>query len=305
MRFCAACASTPLYHPPHGADAFLLRGGGAVFLFPEPDQRVQAAGFLAVQAQWRASACECPAGDLRRERGRGSSPEPAAGQRQCSGLVNRVTFLGRVSEKEKLGLYAHCLGVLVPAGGRGLRLRHAGGHACVQAGHHLRRIRAGRWSSSRDGAQRGGGDRPGAGGGRRGAMARAGRRPRPGGEALGRTGREDYLRRNITWDAVVETLLLAQAMKVAWFSPLPPAHSEIANFHRAVCAGSCRRVSHDVRFSTRETEGWLPSSPPPARRTTAGWVRARHDLLVSLNAGDVPVYNLGNNPSVLLRRRGS
>ncbi len=82
-------------------------------------------------------------------------------------------------------------------------------------------------------------------------------------------------------------------MKLAWFSPLPPAHSDIANF-----TGRLRedlRRAFDVRFLTEKPGGFL--EPSNGAFYHAGLGPCPYDLLVSLNTADLPVYNLGNNPT--------
>ena len=120
-------------------------------------------------------------------------------------------------------------GCALSAGGRGLRLRHAGRHAflqagltCTDSGGPLEFITDGTTGivAAPDPAEIGRGD----------GASRRRTAPAPG--SIGRAAREDYLRRDITWEAVVEKLLL-RAMKIAWFSPLLPGTFGHRQFHRA------------------------------------------------------------------------
>lgn len=86
-------------------------------------------------------------------------------------------------------------------------------------------------------------------------------------------------------------------MKIAWFSPLAPDHSEIANV-TARLTGDLQAM-HEVRFFTERAEGILEPArkrlyPSPLGQTPTELVRA-------LNEVDVPVYNLGNNPAYFSR----
>ncbi len=116
-----------------------------------------------------------------------------------------MTFLGRVSEKEKLGLYANCLGVLYPPVDEDYGYVTLEGMlaskpiiTCTDSGGPLEFITQDRNGiiTAPEPAEVGG------------AMARL-NEDRDRAAAMGRAGREDYLRRNITWDAVVEALLSA------------------------------------------------------------------------------------------------
>ena len=81
-------------------------------------------------------------------------------------------------------------------------------------------------------------------------------------------------------------------MKIAWFSPLPPAHSEIANFtHRIVgeLAGA-----FETHFFTETTDGF--QEPAAAASYPAPLGHVAQALLPRLNRLDVPIYHLGNNP---------
>ena len=103
--------STPLYHPPHNADAFYCEPGEGYFFYPS---RINAAKrqHLAVEAlatlpgNRRLILC-------------GESEDDAYYQKLQDevirlGLSDRVRFLGRVTEQEKLRLYARSLAVIYP-----------------------------------------------------------------------------------------------------------------------------------------------------------------------------------------------
>lgn len=82
-------------------------------------------------------------------------------------------------------------------------------------------------------------------------------------------------------------------MKIAWFSPLLPDHSGIANFTEHLRGELQARF--ETRFLSERDEGFIESASGAFYR--AGLGPCPYDLLVSLNAGDLPVYNLGNNPT--------
>ncbi len=82
-------------------------------------------------------------------------------------------------------------------------------------------------------------------------------------------------------------------MKLAWFSPLPPEHSDIANFTERLREDL--HGAYDVRFFTEKPGGFL--EPASGTFYHAGLGPCPYDLLVSLNASDLPIYNLGNNPT--------
>ncbi len=120
-----------------------------------------------------------------------------------SGLQRRVKLHGRVSEKEKLQLYAHCLGVVYPPVDEDYgyitleaMLSSKPVLTCTDSGGPLEFIRDGHsgYVTEPDAA----------------ALAEAMTRlytNRARAVAFGRTGREDYLRKEITWETVVEKLL--------------------------------------------------------------------------------------------------
>ena len=86
-------------------------------------------------------------------------------------------------------------------------------------------------------------------------------------------------------------------MKLAWFSPLMPDRSDIANFTERL------RSSLEERFKTRffkeGCEGFL--EPATGTLYPSGSGLCPCELLVSLNTDDVAIYNLGNNPSFFAR----
>ena len=192
--------STPLYHPPSNPDAFYCEPPGPYFFFPS---RINASKrqLLAVQALALAGVDAklvfC-----------GESEDDAYYAKihrviEDSGLQRRVKFHGRVSEKEKLQLYAHCLGVIYPPVDEDYgyitleaMLSSKPVITCMDSGGPLEFIRDGH-SGYVTGAE------PLA---LAEAMVRL-QENRVHAAALGRAGREDYLRKKISWDAVVEKLL--------------------------------------------------------------------------------------------------
>lgn len=81
-------------------------------------------------------------------------------------------------------------------------------------------------------------------------------------------------------------------MKVAWFSPLPPAHSDIANFTARLAGLLMERYS--ARFFTDAATGFQEPAAGTTYPAALGAVAA--GLVPVLNTFDVPVYNLGNHP---------
>ncbi len=201
QRFCGL-RSTPLYHPPHQPDAFYCGEAEPYFFFPS---RINASKrqLLAVQALAHA-------GEEARLVICGESEDDAffqSLQRESSrlGVKNRVTFLGRISEKEKLRLYANCLGVLYPPVDEDYGYVTLEGMlaskpiiTCTDSGGPLEFVTPDRTGIivAPEPAEVG-------------AAMRRLLGDRAGAAAMGRAGREEYLRRNITWEAVVETLLSA------------------------------------------------------------------------------------------------
>ncbi len=101
--------STPLYHPPHDAKSLRCEAPENYFFYPS---RINASKrqHLAVEALAKAG---------------GNAQLVFCGESEDAnyydkilrtvedlGLQSRIKFLGRVSEKEKLQLYAHCRGVI-------------------------------------------------------------------------------------------------------------------------------------------------------------------------------------------------
>ena len=82
-------------------------------------------------------------------------------------------------------------------------------------------------------------------------------------------------------------------MKLAWFSPLMPAQSEIANVTERLRGPLEERFA--TRFLTENGDGFF--EPATGAVYSSGLGLCPYDLLVSLNAGNIPVYNLGNNPT--------
>ena len=200
-RFCGL-NSTPLYHPPHQPDAFYCGEAELYFFFPS---RINASKrqLLAIQAlahadeNTRLVIC-------------GESEDDAYFQsleREVSnlGLEKRVTFLGRVSEEEKLRLYANCLGVLYPPVDEDYGYVTLEGMlaskpiiTCTDSGGPLEFVTPDHTGiiAAPEPAEVG-------------STMRRLSEDRDGAAAMGRAGRDSYLERNITWEAVVEALLSA------------------------------------------------------------------------------------------------
>lgn len=82
-------------------------------------------------------------------------------------------------------------------------------------------------------------------------------------------------------------------MKIAWFSPLPPEHSDIANFTARLAADL--QATFETRFFTETAGGFLEPAERADYPAELGGIAPT--LLPVLNRLDLPVYNLGNNPS--------
>ena len=199
QQYCGL-ASTPLYHPPSNPDAFYCEDAEPYFFFPS---RINASKrqLLAVQAlalvPGNAKLIFC-----------GESEDDAYYekiQREIvdAGLESRVRFHGRVSEKEKLQLYANCLAVVYPPIDEDYgyitleaMLSSKPVLTCTDSGGPLEFVRDG-------GSGHVTAPEPA-------ALAEAMTRMQENGAQaaeFGRAGRQDYLRKDITWEAVVETLL--------------------------------------------------------------------------------------------------
>ncbi len=192
--------STPLYHPPTNPDRFYCEEAEPYFFFPS---RINASKrqFLAVQAlalvPGDAKLVFC-----------GESEDEAYFQKiqneiKDSRLQKRVRFHGRVSEKEKLGLYAHCLGVVYPPYDEDYgyvtleaMLSSKPVVTCQDSGGPLEFIRDGGSGCVVEPTPA--------------AVAEAMTRlleNRSRAADLGRAGRQDYLQKGISWEDVVEKLL--------------------------------------------------------------------------------------------------
>lgn len=200
-RFCGL-DSTPLYHPPHHADAFYCNGAEPYFFFPS---RINASKrqHLAIQALARAD--EKFRLVLCGESEDDNYYQTLTKEISILNLQDRVKFLGRVGEKEKLQLYANCTGVIYPPVDEDYgyvtleaMLSSKPVVTCTDSGGPLEFIRDGETGLVTA-------PEPEALGG---AMSRL-----AGDQAfaaiIGRTAREDYLRRDISWQNVVETLVPA------------------------------------------------------------------------------------------------
>ena len=202
LRFCGL-DSTPLYHPPHHADAFYRSEPEPYFFLPS---RINASKrqHLAIEALAHAGN-----GNMRLvicgESEDARYYEKLQHAVSSLGLQNRVQFLGRVNEKEKLQLYAQCLGVLYPPVDEDYGYVTLEGMlsskpviTCTDSGGPLEFITDGDTGAVV-------GPEPAEIGAAMAALADN----RPRAVRLGNAAREDYLRRNITWDRVVEKLVSA------------------------------------------------------------------------------------------------
>ncbi len=192
--------STPLYHPPSNPEAFYCEDAEPYFFFPS---RINAAKrqLLAVQALALAG------GNARLVFCGESEDDAYYAKIQCeiedAGLKRRIVFHGRVSEQEKLRLYAGCLGVIYPPVDEDYgyitleaMLSSKPVITCTDSGGPLEFIRDGHggYVTTPDAASLAE------------AMVRLAENP-PRAKAFGRAGREEYLRKGITWEAVVAKLL--------------------------------------------------------------------------------------------------
>ncbi len=86
-------------------------------------------------------------------------------------------------------------------------------------------------------------------------------------------------------------------MKIAWFSPLVPQHSDIANYTGRLMPEL--RAEHEVRFFSEGPEGF--SEPARHHVYPAALGHTPTELLLDLNQIDLPIYNLGNHPGFFAR----
>ncbi len=82
-------------------------------------------------------------------------------------------------------------------------------------------------------------------------------------------------------------------MKIAWFSPRVPEHSEIAKNTERLEAELQRRF--DVRYFSEQPTGFR--EPAADRHFPATVGHTPTELLLALNEVDLPIYNLGNHPA--------
>jgi glycosyltransferase involved in cell wall biosynthesis len=193
--------STPLYHPPQHPEAFRCQDPADNYFFfpsrinPAKRQHLAVQGLAEAGGNSRLIFCGESDDAYYLEKLHKSIEE--------KGLRSRVEFLGRVSEKEKIDLYARSLGVIYPpldedygyitleamlsskpvitcadSGGPLEFVEDETSGLVVEAegaaiGQAMRRLEAGRSAAA----------------------------------ALGRAGREIYLAKDITWAAVIEHLL--------------------------------------------------------------------------------------------------
>ena len=81
-------------------------------------------------------------------------------------------------------------------------------------------------------------------------------------------------------------------MKIAWFSPLPPEHTDIANFTQRLVRDLER--SFETTLFTETPTGFREPASGAAYPAELGGIAPA--LLPRLNALDLPIYHLGNNP---------
>lgn len=199
LRHYCELDSTPLYHPPHNAEAFYCEPDEGYFFFPSrinasKRQHLAVQGLAAMGGNSRLVIC-------------GESEDDLYYQKLLDditrlGLAPRVQFLGRVTEEEKLRLYARCRAVVYPPFDEDYGYITLEGMlaskpviTCTDSGGPLEFVEDGRtgFVTLPEGAALGA------------AMAKLAEGPTLAAE-LGRAGRERYLARKITWDTVVSTL---------------------------------------------------------------------------------------------------
>ena len=192
--------STPLYHPPHDAEAFYCEGEEGYFFYPS---RINAS-----KRQHLAVHALAAAGGGRRLVICGESEDDLYHQNLQEeivrlGLQDRVRFLGRVTEEEKRRLYARCLAVIYPPfdedyGYVTLEAMLAGKPVvtCTDSGGPLEFVihDVTGYVTAPEGPAMGE------------ALGKLSENPARA-AALGQAGRESYLARGITWDHVVSALV--------------------------------------------------------------------------------------------------
>ena len=193
----------------------------------------------------------------------GDGPDRERLERLASGLNGQVEFAGRVDDERLADLYARCLAVyyapvdedfgMVPyeaflSGEAGRdddrRRRPARGRARPR---DRRRRRARAAPSSR-------------------ARARTSRAHVDEAKALGRAPARRVAER-VTWDACVDALLV---VKVAYYSPLPPSRSGIADYSALLLPGAAR-----ARRGRRRASRASARRPRTSRSTTSATTPTR------------------------------
>ncbi len=192
--------STPLYHPPQHAESFYCEPDEGYFLYPSrinaaKRQHLAVEGLAGVAGDSQLVIC-------------GESEDDAYLQNLHTrveelGLQSRVRFLGRVSDEEKLRLYARCRAVIYPPvdedyGYITLEAMLSGKPVvtCTDSGGPLEFVTdgvTGLVAAPEAGAMAA-------------AMARL-TGDRASSAAMGRAGREAYHARGIRWENVVSALL--------------------------------------------------------------------------------------------------
>ncbi|MEP6809878.1 MAG: glycosyltransferase family 4 protein, partial [Chthoniobacterales bacterium] len=198
-QFCGL-DSTPLYHPPHQADTFYCEADDGYFLYPSrinaaKRQHLAVEGLAGTGSNSRLVIC-------------GESEDDTYLQSihvlvEKLGLRERVQFLGRVGDEEKLRLFARCRAVVYPPvdedyGYVTLEAMLASKPVvtCADSGGPLEFLEhgvTGLVAEPECAAMQA-------------AMAQLAVDPTKA-AAMGRAGREAYLARGITWENVVTRLL--------------------------------------------------------------------------------------------------
>lgn len=79
-------------------------------------------------------------------------------------------------------------------------------------------------------------------------------------------------------------------MKLNWFSPLPPASTDIAHYTTRVLAALCERAEVVLWTDRREWDGAL------SKHAQVRFFEPAHIAWEELNRADMSIYHIGNNP---------